>query len=46
MFETIKKKHNMKLRHSDQYKFPNARTARMERSAIPKMIKHLNLKPG
>ena len=44
MFGIIKKKHNMKLRNSEKYKSPNARTARMERSAIPKMMKHLNLK--
>ena len=44
MFEIIRKKHNMKLRNSNKYQSTNARTARMERSAIPRMIKHLNLK--
>ena len=34
----------MKLRNSDKYKSPNARTARMERSAISNMINHPNLK--
>ena len=34
----------MKLRNSDKYKSPNARTVRMERSAIPKIINHLNFK--
>ena len=34
----------MKFRNSDKYKSPNARTARMEKSAIPKIINHLNLK--
>ena len=44
MFTILKKKHNMKFRNSDKYQPMNARTARLERSAIPKMIKHLNLK--
>ena len=44
MFTILKKKHNMTFRNSDKYQPMNARTARLERSAIPKMIKHLNLK--
>ena len=34
----------MKLRNSEKYKSPNARTARMERSDIQKITKHLNFK--
>ena len=34
----------MQLRNSDKYKSPNARTARMERSAISNMINPPNFK--
>ena len=44
MFETNKTDHSMKLRNTEKYKTLNARTARMEMSAIPNMIKHLNKK--
>ena len=42
MFKKNIKKHNMKLRHCKKYKIFNARTVRMEKSAIPSMSKHLN----
>ena len=44
MFETNKTGHSMKLMNTKKYKTFKARTARMEKSAIPNMIKHLNKK--
>ena len=44
MFKTNIKTHNVKLRKSEKYKAMTARTVRMEKSAIPSMIKHLNKK--
>ena len=44
MFKINIKNHNMKLRHFEKYKVINARTVRMEKSAIPTMTKHLNEK--
>ena len=44
MFETSKTGHSMKIRNTEKYKTKKARTGRMEKSAIPNMIKHLNKK--
>ena len=44
MFETNKTGHTIKLRNSEKYKSLKAKTARMEKSAIPNMKKHLNKK--
>ena len=44
IFQLQKKDHTMKLRNSNRYKIINARTARMEKSAMPRMIEHLNKK--
>ena len=44
IFETTTKEHKMPLRYKEKYKVINARTVRMENSAIPKMIKHMNKK--
>ena len=40
--KTIIKNHNMKLGHFETLKVINAKTVRMEKYAIPTMIKHLN----
>ena len=44
MFERNKITHKMKLRNVEKYKIKHVRTARLERSAILKMSKHLNKK--
>ena len=44
MFNINTTNHAMKLRNPLKFKPINAKTARLEKSAIPKMIKHLNLK--
>ena len=44
MFKINTTNHAMKLRNPLKFKPINAKTARLEKSAIPKMIKHLNLK--
>ena len=44
MFEIDKTKHTMLLRHKEQFKVIHAKRIRMENSAIPQMIKHLNKK--
>ena len=44
MFEKNKRTHKMKLRNVEKYKIKHVRTARLQRSAILKMSKHLNKK--
>ena len=44
IFNENKKHHKMKLRQRDKYQVKHANTVRLQRSAIPTMTKHLNLK--
>ena len=44
MFKRNKRPHKMVLRNVEKYKIKHARTARLQRSAIIKMTKHLNKK--
>ena len=44
MFEKQTQKNTMLIICKEKYKVINARTVRMENSAIPKIIKHLNKK--
>ena len=44
IFNENKKHHKMKLRQREKYQVKHANTVRLQRSAIPTMTKHLNLK--
>ena len=44
IFNENNKHHKMKLRQSEKYLVKHANTVRLQRSAIPSMTKHLNLK--
>ena len=44
MFKKNKRIHKMKLRNVEKYRVKNVRTARLQRSSIMNMSRHLNLK--
>ena len=43
MFPKHKKSHEMRLRKTEKFKISNAKHARLARSAIPDMQRHINM---